>query len=296
MAATTSDQSTGRSVGLHPLAIVGVSDHFTRVKMGGGRQASDASRPVLGLLFGQQKGLEVTVVDAIELARTDAGGVDHEFLAQNVELYTDVYKDRELIGWYSLAKDAGAEHLALHKEFLQYNESPLLLLMDPAPDADARDLPVTILEAQVQVVDGAPQTLFAAVPFQLETLQAERIAMEHVAKAGPAVGEAALDAHVDAVDASLHTLGARVRVLRDHLKAVDAGEIPPDHGLLRQLGQLCDQLPAFGGDETLDDAFLRDYNDALLASYLATVTKHAAAVNDLSDKLMLVNSRGSKLV
>jgi len=293
MAASSSDGATGRSVGLHPLAIVGVSDHFTRVKMGGGRQTS--SQPVLGLLFGQQKGLEVTVVDAIELARTESGGVDHDFLAQNVELYTDVYKDRELIGWYALAKEAGAEHLTLHKEFLQYNESPLVLLMDPNPDADARDLPVTILEAEVQVVDGAPTMLFAPVPFQLETIQAERIAMEYVAKAGPSAGEDALDAHIESVDTSLHTLAARVRVLRDHLVAVDKGEAPPDHGLLRQLGQLCDQLDAFGGDE-LDDSFLRDYNDALLSSYLASVTKHAAAVNDLSDKLMLVNSRGAKLV
>ena len=48
--------------------------------------------------------------------------------------------------------------------------------------------------------------------------------------------------------------------------------------------------PALAGD------FMRDYNDALMVSYLATVTKNANAVNDLSEKFMLVNARGSKLV
>ncbi len=42
----------GRRVGLHPLAIVGISDHFTRVKMGGSRAPADS--PVFGLLFGRR--------------------------------------------------------------------------------------------------------------------------------------------------------------------------------------------------------------------------------------------------
>ena len=45
-----------------------------------------------------------------------------------------------------------------------------------------------------------------------------------------------------------------------------------------------------------EEAFLRDYNDALATAFLATATKNAAAVNDLSDKFVLVNARGSKLV
>ena len=86
------------------------------------------------------------------------------------------------------------------------------------------------------------------------------------------------------------------RVLRDYLAAVRAGSVAADHSLLRKLGALCDRLPSLKSDGAFEEAFLRDYNDALAAAFLATATKNAAAVNDLSDKFVLVNARGSKLV
>ena len=250
---------------------------------------------MIGLLFGKQVGLEVTIIDAIELAQTASGGLDHEFLKKQVDLYTVVYKERELLGWYSIAKAAAPEHLALHREFLAYNESPLLLLMDPEPSGDAKDLPMSVLESETQMVDNSPTMLFVTIPFQLETLQAERISMEHVAKAGPDEGESSLDSHVEAVDTSVRTLGDRVTVMVDYLRSVQSGTAEVDYGLLRQIANLCDQLPGASTDD-LDSDFMRDYNDSLMVSYLANVTKNASAVNDLSDKFMLINSRGSKLV
>ena len=290
--ASTASAATQRHVGLHPLAIVGVSDHFTRVKLGGARVAPDS--PVLGLLFGKQVGLDVAVFDAIELSMAD-GKLDHDFLKKQAELFTDVYADRELLGWYCLAKSATPAHLDLHREFLAYNESPLCLMMDPEPSAESKDLPITILEAEVQVVDDVPTMLFATLPFTLETLQAERISMEIVAKTAPTDGESALDTHVEAVDTSLRTLGSRVAVLVDYLRAVAGGKAEPDFALLRQVSGLCDTLPTGGApDQTRD--LMRDYNDALMVSYLASVTKNANAVNDLSEKFMLINARGAKLV
>ncbi|KAH8092348.1 hypothetical protein JL720_5317 [Aureococcus anophagefferens] len=267
--ASTASAATQRHVGLHPLAIVGVSDHFTRVKLGGARVAPDS--PVLGLLFGKQVGLDVAVFDAIELSMAD-GKLDHDFLKKQAELFTDVYADRELLGWYCLAKSATPAHLDLHREFLAYNESPLCLMMDPEPSAESKDLPITILEAEVQVVDDVPTMLFATLPFTLETLQAERISMEIVAKTAPTDGESALDTHVEAVDTSLRTLGSRVAVLVDYLRAVAGGKAEPDFALLRQVSGLCDTLPTGGApDQTRD--LMRDYNDALMVSYLASVTK-----------------------
>ena len=240
-------------------------------------------------------GLDVDIFDAIELALTPSGALDHDFLKKQAELFTDVYKDRELLGWYCLAKAATPAHLDLHREFVAYNESPLLLMMDPAPSNESKDLPITILEAEVQVVDDMPTMLFVTLPFQLETLQAERISMEHVAKTPTSDGEQRVDTHIEAIDTSLRTLGARVTVMVDYLRAVQRGQAEPDFALLRQVASLCDMLPT-GDTPALAGDFMRDYNDALMVSYLATVTKNANAVNDLSEKFMLVNARGSKLV
>jgi COP9 signalosome complex subunit 6 len=279
-------ETTARTVALHPLAIVGVSDHFTRVIMGGTPQGAGA--PVVGLLFGQQNGLEVDVVDVLEVHLTAATKVDREFLEQSKALYTEVYEDRDLVGWYAVAAAPTDTHLHLHKEFAQYNENPLFLLMEPQPKADAKDLPIALYETR-----GAA---FATVPWALETTQTERVALEAVAQTGCTDRELQLEAHVDALDPALKTLSSRVRALRDYLAAVQGGTVVADQALLRKLGALCDRLPALASDGAFEEAFLRDSNDALAAAFLAAATKNAAAVNDLSDKFVLVNARGSKLV
>lgn len=286
----------GRRVALHPLAIVGVSDHYTRVKVGGGRQVPDS--PILGLLFGKQQSLEVWIFDAIELvyAPSASGGatIDEAFLQKQTELYTAVYKDRELMGWYTVAKEATPDHLLLHKDFLKYNESPLFLLMDPSPSTESKELPITIFEYELHMVNETPTMLFVSIPYQLETLQAEQIAMEQVAKTSAGDSESALDAQMDNVDSSLKTLRQRVGVMVKYLDLVVGGHAPVDYGLLRQIAALCDQLPATESPE-LGDEFVRDYNDSLAVSYLATMTKSASAVNDLADNFMLVHAHTSKL-
>ena len=236
--------------------------------------------------------MEVDVVDAIEVHLTEATKVDAQFLEQSKALYTEVYEDRDLVGWYAVAPAPTANHLALHEEFVKYNESPLFLLMDPQPQQDAKDLPIQVYETEVHDL----KTVFATVPFQLETTQTERVAMEAVAQTGCTDRELMLDTHVASLDTSLKTLAARVRALRDYLAAVRAGTVAADHSLLRKLGALCDRLPSLKSDGAFEEAFLRDYNDALATAFLATATKNAAAVNDLSDKFVLVNARGSKLV
>jgi hypothetical protein len=45
-----SQQQQQRTIKIHPLAIIGISDHYTRIVSGG--SALSTSSPVVGLLFG----------------------------------------------------------------------------------------------------------------------------------------------------------------------------------------------------------------------------------------------------
>ncbi|KAJ8599970.1 hypothetical protein CTAYLR_002871 [Chrysophaeum taylorii] len=282
----------GRRVALHPLAIVGVSDHFTRVKVGGGKQASSA--PIIGLLFGKQSGLEVSIYDAIELVSDPPAALDETYLLKQTELFTAVYKDRELLGWYTVAKEATSDHLALHKDFLKYNESPLFLIMDPSPSADSKELPITIFEYELHMVNETPTMLFVSIPYQLQTLQAEQIAMEQVAKTTPADTESALDVHIENVDSSLKTLRHRVLEIVKYLDLVSSGKAQVDYGLLRHVSNLCDQLPA-AEPADLKEEFIKDYNDSLAVSVLAAVSKSADSLNELTDNFLVIHAHGSKL-
>lgn len=53
-----------------------------------------------------------------------------------------------------------------------------------APAAGSgKDLPVTVYESTMEIVDSAPQVVFRAVDYEIETGEAERVAVDHASKA-----------------------------------------------------------------------------------------------------------------
>jgi hypothetical protein len=56
------------------------------------------------------------------------------------------------------------------------------------------------------------------------------------------------------------------------LKIGCTGEAPYDHSLLRQVSSLVRRLPAIDSSRFQDDLVM-EYNDTLLMTYLATITK-----------------------
>mmetsp|Transcript_2014 Transcript_2014/g.3081 ORF Transcript_2014/g.3081 Transcript_2014/m.3081 type:complete len:311 (-) Transcript_2014:130-1062(-) len=289
--AASRESGDSRVVMLHPLAIVGVSDHFTRVKLGGSKQ--DASSPIVGILFGKQTEQEVSIYDALEVAYDETSKnfgklqFDDEFVQKQKELFTAVYKDRDILGWYTVATEATSEHLALHKQFAQkYNENPLFLLMDPAPRLESKELPIEIFEYELHVVQDTPTMLFVPIPWQLETLQAEQIAMEQVAKTSSSDAQSAL---YESLDSSLNTLTQRINTMVTYLEKIQQNQLPIDYAILRDVAAIADKLPNFDSDSHLLHADLScDYNDALTISYLAALTKQASALFDLTDKFNVI--------
>ncbi|CAM9718679.1 unnamed protein product, partial [Hapterophycus canaliculatus] len=134
--------------------------------------------------------------------------------------------------------------------------------------------------------DGRSKSIFVQLAFQLETTQAEQISVEHVAKATPTDGTSAIDLHAGAVSTSLRTLLARIEILRRFLEETKNGKITIDHPLLRQISSICNQLPTMDGAQ-FSEEFMREFNDSLAVTYLASVQKSAASVNDLADKFMV---------
>lgn len=285
--------SSERKIFLHPLAIITISDHYTCIESGA--SVKPMGSKVLGLLWGKQQGLEVSIMDGQELAYTQGDDgvpvISAEKINSQKELYTQVYKNYELLGWYSVGFDADGKDMAVHREMTKYNESPFFLLMHPKPDPEATDLPISLYESKmVMGADDTPTIVFVTSEFQLQTMQAERITMERIAKATPTDGVAALDLHMNELTSSLRTLGLRFDALLAFLNATKTGQVPTDYRLLRQVSSICNQLPAVDTTELRDD-FVTEYNDMLMVNYLASVTKSNASLSDLIDKHAVVVSQ-----
>jgi len=82
-------------------------------------------------------------------------------------------------------------------------------------------------------------------------------------------------------------------MLQKYLEAVKTGATPKDHGVLRRIVSLCNQLPTIDTTQFKQD-FMSEYNDALMVTYLAAITKSAAAANELIDRFSVVQQKSRR--
>jgi COP9 signalosome complex subunit 6 len=79
---------------------------------------------------------------------------------------------------------ASTQLYSFRAQFLAYNESPLFLQLSPQSvvEQHTKDIPVSIYESAVEMVDNAPLTLFVRSGLKVETGEAERIAVDYTSK------------------------------------------------------------------------------------------------------------------
>ncbi|KAJ0405513.1 hypothetical protein P43SY_011361 [Pythium insidiosum] len=271
-----------RHVQIHPLVVMNIADHYTRQKRNfqhENKEAALSAMPqVIGALFGVQNGLDVAVFDSFEI-KYDIGGnkdvqIDKEFLTSRIQQLTLV--------WLKI---------------MEFNESPLFLLMDPTPQgmSTKKKLPIALYESELHVLDGSPTMIFVKTSYKIETSEMEGICVDRISKIAPMgdSSKSSLHPYLGTVRDAIKMLQRQVEVIVKWLNAVKRGEIAADHNLLRQISSMCNQLPALSSPQ-FDASFLQEYNDAMLVSYLATLTKGATNANTVIDRFAMAQERPSR--
>jgi COP9 signalosome complex subunit 6 len=116
-----------------------------------------------------------------------------------------VFPSLEFIGWYSVALKPTASHIALHEQvcfipvylppilishqFTNYSSTPLLLLLQPASgpistSVNAQTLPFKAYEPTIEIRDRKSRSVFIEAAYNVETGEAERIAVDWTARGG----------------------------------------------------------------------------------------------------------------
>ncbi|TYI13081.1 hypothetical protein ES332_A08G033900v1 [Gossypium tomentosum] len=315
-----SSSSSGLTFKLHPLVIVNISDHYTRVKSqlnlppsltstssaatsnnnnnnsNGGENNQQKPPRVYGCVIGVQRGRTVEIFNSFELIYDPSTrSLDRSFLEKKQELYKKVFPHFYVLGWYSTGSDAQESDMHFHKALMDINESPLYVLLNPAINPAQKDLPVTIYESELHVIDGVPQLIFVRSSYTIETVEAERISVDHVAHLKPSGGSAAtqLAAQLTGIHSAIKMLNSRIRVVHQYLVGMQKGDIPCESSLLRQVSSLLRRLPAIESEKFQDD-LLMEYNDTLLITYLAMFTNCSSTMNELVDKFNTAYDRHSR--
>ncbi|TFK57511.1 COP9 signalosome subunit 6 [Heliocybe sulcata] len=290
----SSTTSSGLSLALHPLPILNISEHWTRLKL----QTNSNAPFVLGALLGTQNGREIEIVNTFELAHEEGDSVDHGFLVSRRDQYKQVFPSLEFIGWYSVAPEPTSRHVALHEQFTSYTSTPLLLLLQPtaagtsagsSTNVTAQTLPFKAYEPTIEIRDRKTRWVFLEAPYNVETGEAERIAVDWTARGGE--GGTSLESHLQTQRAAVKMLHDRILVLVQYVTSVLAGQAPKDHVALRALSALVASLPA-SENPGFREEFDTEYADVQLTAYLSTLTKSANILNDLVDKHIMVSSGG----
>lgn len=87
--------------------------------------------------------------------------------------------------------------------------------------------------------------LFVPLTYTLATEEAERIGVDHVARmSSNDSGESSVVAeHLTAQHSAIKMLHSRVRLVLEYMKAIQNGDLPLNHEILREAYSLCHRLP-----------------------------------------------------
>ena len=287
---------------LHPLVIINISDHFTRASC---QTAKGTTSPrVFGVLIGAQSGRNVEIGNSFEtkVVTNKAGNPapDIAYIKTRLEQYKKTFPQYDMIGWYSTLKgsEVADQELEIHQTLSEISDSLLYLTLDPvlALSGTARELPITIYEPEVHVVADQPTVTFAPVPYKIDSIESERIAIDHVAHilpTGDSTSGSAFSQHLGTQHTAIAMLSERVDVLQRYVAGVRAGTVPADHELLRQIKAITSRLPALDTVQFQEES-LQDFNHTLLVAYLGCITKGTGITNDVVDKYNLAYDKHSR--
>jgi len=286
---------SGMDIRIHPLVVLHIADQYTRTSQ------QTSQQRVLGALMGSQSGRVVNVFDALDIAYDFADkektidlkdnksfGEALKTFEDDVKLFKATFPQYEVLGWYTTAPGVEPIHSAIHKQMKAYNERPLMFLVDQKVDSKARDLPCTLYSEVIHVSGDKISAEFVASAYKIESEEAERVTAVHCAKVISQVdtNTSTVTPHYSTLQQAVTTLNQRLKVVQQFLKDTQSNKIKADHAILRQIKGMCNRLPAANALDFKEN-FVSEYNDALLVTYLATITKSSSIVNEVVDKFNL---------
>lgn len=259
-------------VRVHPLVVMSVADHSTR------NTYQFGSANVMGLLMGQRSGSVLQLVDCFPVVFTETEHsvtIDEENTNQDLKFYRQANPENEVLGWYATRSSVLPAFNAVHQQVTAYEEGPVFLLLNPVEDPNATELPMKVFEAQ----NGE----FVSVAFKVESDEAERLTAVHCAKIAQDDKNddvSAAQGPFTQISESLRSLNVRVELVAKYLEDVKSGDTKADEGLLREIRGLCNRLPTMDTDSFKKD-YMREMNDSLLLTYLASITKNTATAQQV---------------
>lgn len=266
-------------VKVHPVALFSILDHFQR---------RDNSQPrVIGTLVGTRSESEVEVRDCFAVPHGESENpwqihLDAEHHRRMLELHQRVRPEETVLGWYSTSPELNANSALIQdhysRETAPHQAIHLTLNTNVADNSDGlgiRSYVSALLGASVK----PENCMFLSLPTTLLTSEPEQTALTSLAT-GPAQGASDLDA----LNASLQQVQAKLDRVLAYVRRVIAGEEPGDAAVGRFLSETIGVVPSGLDRPALEKLFNTHLQETFMVSYLSKVI---SAQTEVSTRLAL---------
>lgn len=277
------------TVSLHPLVIMNVSEHWTRI-----RAQEGCKQQIIGALIGKQMGRNIEVMNSFELQFEVVDKmliVNKDYYNTKEQQYKQVFSDLDFLGWYTTGDLLGEQEIEIHKQICQINECPIMLQLNPQ-SRNVDQLPIGLYESIIDIVQGEATMLFVSLTYTLATEEAERIGVDHVVRmSANNVGEKSVVAeHLVTQYSAIKMLHSRVKLVLAYIKDIENGSLEPNHEILREACSLSHRLPVIRSSTFCEDYYTQS-NDVGLITYLGVLTKGCNDMNHFASKFNLLYER-----
>jgi len=269
------------NVVVHPLVLLSVVDHFTRMSKIGNQKR------VVGVLLGglRNKGvLDVSNSFAVPFDEDDKDKsvwfLDHDYLENMSTMFKKVNAKEKIVGWYHTGPKLHQNDVAINELIREYCPNSILVIIDAEP----RDmgLPTEAYHAVEEVHDdGTPTSkTFEHLPSEIGAEEAEEVGVEHLLRDVKDTTVGTLSQRITAQLLGLKGLLKQVKHIHEYLDQVVQGKLPVNHAIVYQLQDIFNLLPDVSDHQFVKSVHTKT-NDQMLVVYLASLTRSVIALHNL---------------
>ncbi|KAI3618473.1 hypothetical protein CBS9595_002836 [Malassezia furfur] len=274
---TTSEETSslaGTSVVVHPLVLLSVTDHASRVAVSKGKR-------VVGVLLGQDNGKTINVANsfAVPFEEDERDGktwfLDHDYIEGMMEMF------KKMIGWYHTGPKLRSSDLEINELMKRFTPRSVMVIIDPKRQDVGLPTDAYVAVEEIKDDGTATQKTFMHVPTIIEAEEAEEVGVEHLLRdIHDTTSVGSLSERVSSQLGALRGLHRRLLEIRDYLEAVLRGELPVNHEIVYELQNIFNYLPDLEKPETVR-SFRVANNDRLLLVYLSSLIRSVIALHAL---------------
>lgn len=279
---------------VHPLVLLSVVDHYTRV-------AKDTNRRVVGILLGEVSRGQVDITNCYAVPfeedqkSPNVWYLDHEYHENMYAMFRKINAREKVVGWYSTGPKIRPADIDIHALLEKYTSQPVYVIVDVNPRDDL-EIPTEAHVATEQPgdVSGRPKRVFNHLPCEIGALEAEEVGVEHLLRNIRDISGSSMSDRVNAKLRSLQGLKKRLGEISTYLDRVIDKKMPPNPEVLYKLQDILNLCPDLKNPAAVK-AFASVTNDQMLVIYVSSLIRSILALHNLiSNKLGLASAAEDK--